>query len=354
MTFTIINNEKSFIEIQQEWEELQIETDISFYSTYAYLFNWYKYHNSKLKELQIICVYKNKKIIAIAPLSLTNKKFLFFKGIELNFMGKADFHNFIIDKNEKKQSIIKYIFKIINNDISWDRVMFSHIAHNTDLASFFLKSEQFNSKFEFLGENPILNLKKNSDFLTYKKSFFKKNITYYRNKLKRDLDVNFEVIHGNNNDVLNEIATIHINRNKERRSLFKDETAYGALKQLYKDDEHTVTFVLKTKEGGIISYATCYLFNRVIHNWNTSFSLDYRDYSVGDLIYFEMINYAFDNKEIINYIDFGAGRYPWKFRMTNTFISTYTFTLNNEKSKKHFLLQGYDKLFKIAKIILNK
>lgn len=120
-------------------------------------------------------------------------------------------------------------------------------------------------------------------------------------------------------------------------------------KKIFENEKFVKTFCLETEEY-IISYISTYQFNEVLHCWNMAFDSSFFNYSPGDLIYYEVIKYAFDND--IKTVDFGAGRYAWKFRMTDTFMPTYKLNLNNKNSRKHRLLSIYDKLFKIGKIVL--
>lgn len=355
MEIKIIDNQDEFLALKIYWENLQNKAkDIAFYSTFSFLYEWYiNIAESANSKLCIVCVYEKNEIIAIAPLMTEEKKYFIFKATVLRFIGRADFLTFLIDKNVNRQAVLKRIFEVIDKELCWDKLELTHIGAHTDLAHFCLKSELYNDSLENLGENPILSIAENLEFPFYKKLFFKKNINYYRNKVKKDLNANLEIVFGDKE--LDNISKIHITRNldsKKRKSLFEDNKTFNFIKTLYNDDKTAVTFLLKTETGEIISYATCYLFNNILHNWNTSFNLKYRDYSAGDLIYFEMINYAFENKKDIKMVDFGAGRYAWKFRMTDTFIPTYKLNLNNKKSKKRSLLNGYDKVFEIGKIVL--
>jgi len=355
MEIKIIENSKQFLELKNAWKALEIKSDeVTFYSTYDYLYNWYVFNKSNNFELKIICVFEKNEIIGIAPLMIENRKIILFRTKVLRFIGRADFHNFIIDSDVKQQSVLKKIFETIKINLKWDKLELSHVANNTYLSFFCLKSELYNLKFEHLGENPIIDLNKNDDFAVYKKIYFKKKINYYKNKLKKELNTSLEVVLGNTNNILDEISSIHISRNaneKGRRSLFENKAIFNLIKKIYTLDKQGITFVLRTAKGDIVSYATCYQFNKTLHNWNTSYNLSYSDYSAGDLIYLEMVNYAFENRDSIEVIDFGAGRYPWKFRMTSTFIPTYKLNYNNKESNKFYILEAYDKLFKIGKIL---
>lgn len=358
MEVKLIQDKTGFFDLKEEWELLQEKANqITFYNTFHFLFNWWDiYSVEKSCELFLICISEKGKLIGIAPLMIERRRFLLVSYKVLKFIGRADFLNVIIDKDTKAQSVLKKMFETINASNLWDKLELTHISQNSDLAHFCFKSELYNRSFENLGENPTLDIGQSQEFSSYKKGFFKKNINYYHNKLKKDFDATLEIVPGNRAGLLNQIATVHKNRNKssgDRRSLFEDPTTFNFVKRIY-DDGSTMTFLLKSKDNEIISYATCYVYNRVVHNWNTSFNLNYRDYSAGDLIYYELIKYCFEHRDEIKSIDFGAGRYPWKFRLTNSFFYTYKLNQNNKKSKKYHFLEFYDKAFKIGKIVLNK
>ena len=355
MEIKIIHTKEDFLTLKTDWENLQNRAkDITYYSTFDFLYEWYINMADKTQfKLCLVCVYEKNEVIAIAPLMIEERKFILFKAKVLRFIGRADFLTILIDKNVKRQTVLKKIFEVIDRDLVWDKLELTHISSHTDLGHFCFKSEEYNGCLEHLGENPVLFVSVGLEFQVYKKLFFKKNINYYRNKLNKDFSAKLEIVFGDKE--LENISKIHIERNsdsKDRKSLFEDNETFNFIRNLYKKDDSTVTFLLKTEAGELISYATCYIYNDTLHNWNTSYNLKFSDYSAGDLIYFEMINYAFENRDKIKTIDLGAGRYAWKFRMTDNFIPTYTLNLNNNKSKKRNLLNIYDKLFKIGKIVL--
>lgn len=356
MEINIVKNNEDFLTLKEDWELLQKEAEqITFYSTFYYLSFWWDFFGKESKnELCVICVSEKGRIIGIAPLMIEKRTYSYIPCRILKFLGRADFFNFLIHKDVKAASLLRRVFESINKDISWDKLELTHIPSNTQLSHFLLKSENYNEQLEFLGENPVLSVKAGGNFDKYKKDFFKKNINYYRNKLRKDHEYVFQVFSGNEDGILEEIAEVHKKRNKDRISLFNDSKRFNHIKSLYQDKDLTRTFVLRSKEKEVISYATCYLYDGVLHNWNTSFDLKFSDYSAGDLIYLEMIQYAFQSEDTFEQVDFGAGRYPWKFRMTNTFVPTYRLNLNNSNSKKYVFLKLYDKVFKIGKVLLNK
>lgn len=356
MELKIVKNSSEFLELKDEWNTLFSKCDnLTYYDSFNYRYNWWKvFGDDKINQLRIICVYENNKVIGIAPLMLVNKKVSLIRYNALSFIGRADFNNFLVDKNSKTQSVLKKTFEAIHNFDKIDKLELSHVSQYSALTNFLLKSDIYNSKYKLIVENPIITFNSYQDFNVFKKRFFKKKINYYRNKLKKDHAAELEFFKGNEDSVLNKIALVHKERNnnsKDRRSLFDNERQFTFIKENYEESLDTLTFVLKNDDY-LISYATCYVANNVVHNWNTSFNPKFKDYSAGDLIYFELINYLFENKETFKILDLGAGRYPWKFRMTDEFVSMYKLNFNFKTSKKNKVLTYYDKLFEIGKILL--
>lgn len=351
MEIKIINNHNAFLNLKNDWEILQNEANnITFYSTFEYQYNYYKINYESTSEPCIICVYKNKRIIGIAPFIKIKKSNLLFRIEILKFIGNADFMNIIISKEFTEQTILKKIFDVLKK-MNCDVMELTHISHDTPLAHFFFKSELYNNDFHPLEENPYLKIEDYDCFEDYKKKFFKGKFNYYQNKLKKDYQAYTEVVTGDCE--LKNISAIHKIRNlKGRTNLFENHKNLSLITELYKNKENTFTFLLKTKDGELMSYVTCYYYKGVLHNWNTSFNPKYKDYSIGDIIYYEMISYAFENKEKIKKIDFGTGGYPWKFRMTSTFTKNYMLQSINKKSKVYLLMLIYYKIVNLYKVLI--
>ena len=199
MEFKIIDTKEDFLALKTEWEELQCKAkDLTYYSTFHFLYEWFiNIGNTDNCKLCIVTVYDKNEVIAIAPLMTEERKFLFFKATVLRFIGRADLLNILIDKNVKQQAVLKKIFEVINKQFHWDKLELTHIGAQTVLANFCFKSDLYNPFFETLGENPVIPILETMEFTEYKKMFFKKNINYYRNKLKKELNANLEIVFGN-------------------------------------------------------------------------------------------------------------------------------------------------------------
>jgi len=358
MEVNVINDIKGLETIKESWERLEkISENVTFYNTYQYVYRWLINNQSKIEKIYIVCVSERNEIIGIAPLMVTNEKVLgTFWYKKLSFLGKGDFLNFLIETRPNPKSIITKIFETINKFRGWDKVDLTHLNKGSVLFNFLLRSSSYNSNMLFFGENPIVIRKKHDGFLNYKKHHIRKNVNNYYNKLRKNFDVQVNIYQGNEDDVLKRISEVHIERNqdgKKRKSLFEQPETMTFLESIYSHGQKTLTFCLENKND-IISYVTCFIHEGNIHAWNNSYNTRYEKYSPGDIIYMEAMKYFFSEESPYVIFDFGGGRYPWKFQMTNDFISMYRFNMNNKESKKYRLLNWYDKIFQVGKILLKK
>lgn len=358
METTVIRDLEGLKKIQQNWENLETRAKhTTIYNSFSYVYNWAKSHTSIFKTLFIVCVFERNTMIGIGPMMITRHK-LFFS-IPLNkitFLGKGDYFNFIVESRPKATSIVAKIFDTIYAHQDWDKLDLTHIQKGTVLLEFLLKSNKYNKNTLFFGETPILLKDSYFDFNTYKINHVRKNVNNYYNKLKKNYQITIKTYFGNECDVLNRISQVHISRNsieRNRRSIFNELENRVFLEEIYAQKNNTITLCLES-EDEIISYVTCYTFADKIHIWNNSYNLDYKQYSPGDIIYLETLKYFFSEECPFKVLDFGGGRYPWKFQMTNNFHSMYRLNINTTKSHKFLLLQWYDRLFEIGKILLKK
>ena len=340
MNVKIITNTIELENIQEKWNVLQERSMSTFYDTYQFKSAWWSsYKDDSDKSLFVITVFENDKLIGLAPLLISSKKENFISYKELEFLGEGDYRNVLIDVNNNSFKILNLIFKTIeDNKDKWDRVNLTHISNNTDLAKYILTQTKYNKYLKYLVECPILNFNKYFNFEEYKKEFVSSSANKYRNKLKREIGYRFKVI--KENSIFDEIVELHKkeqkylnykNKSKNRYSLYEDPKRYKYIEELYSKSQDIITFIIEDMDGNIIIYDTCYLWNKVLHSWNMAFDPKYQKYNVGRIINFEIMMYAFENKEI-SMFDFGCGRYPWKFEWTDEVVFNYQLDIWNNIS----------------------
>jgi hypothetical protein len=298
--------------------------------------------------LFIICVYE-KELLAIAPFMLSVKKKLGLSCRTLKFLGKGDYLNIILRTHPELSafSIIGAIFSIVaSNAETFDRLQLTHIRHDSPLSAFFLRSEEFNGKFSFLAESPVLSLGRYENLAEYKRIFYAKSINNYINRMKKAGGYAFSASNNKHGrDVYEEISLLHQKQQqflrrkqgrRQRRSVFADPHFAQFLKALYAENENILTFLLRDGKGNLIFYDSCYLQGNTLHSWNIGLEPEYLEYRIGRIANFEIIKYLFEHKPQAVF-DFGAGRYPWKFAWTDRFVVLYQLDAWNGNKKARFL-----------------
>lgn len=330
MDAIIITKTYELEKIENDWKRLENQSpEVTYYSTYEYNSIWWNvYKNNKKLSLFIICIYNDNKIVGIAPLVIeaTGKR---IKYNILKFLGRSDYFNLLIDFTLPKPiSVIKEIFKCIEKKQAlWDQLLLTHINQHSLLASFLFKSK-YNQHFKYLMETPYLDIQSFTDYKTYKSNFLAKKINQYKNKLKHY--TNYYLKLSNENEIA-KISKIHINQKTfmkntlarhERHSLFEDQNRYQFYFDLYEKSDNKTTYLLLTNNNIIIGYDTGFLYKSIFHSWNIAFNPEFNKYHIGKIINDEIIFHNFKNN-IWKVFDFGSGRYPWKFELTDQFNLVY-------------------------------
>ena len=345
MHIKIISDGEEFKNIKDLWESLEDkDRNITYYNRYKYIYEcWNNLYRDN--ELFIVCVYEGKVPLCIAPMMIVDKsKFgINFKSIEI--IGCGDYRNFICNNTLKDKTIniaIKEIFKLIEEK-KCERIFFTHIKSNSNLSTYLLRNSKYNDNFKYLIECPIHYFNKFNNFDEYFNFRFKpKEIKRYINKLEKDIGYIFEIKYGD--EILSKLKELHSfekdylvkNKNKkERKSLFEEENRFNIIKNLYKNNNECITFILKNKKDEILIYDTCYLFRGILYCWNTAYDPRYEKYDLSKVLNYEIFKYIYENPQLeVNGYEYGAGRYSWKFRWADDFNLLYKLNVWNLDNRK--------------------
>lgn len=361
MQVRLVTDTEEFYRLKEHWERLQQQDkDVTYYSTFEYNWAWWNvYKNENIRQLFIIVVEANSKVIAIAPFVIKKIKVKLFSYKSLKFLGRGDYLGIILDRSSgiKPDTIIKKIFNFAESENKYfERIKLTHIKADSRLAAFMLKSRDYNKSFKYLVECPILIYKKFESFQCYKKEFVSSNAKQYSNKLKREAGYNFKAISNDKENVYERISHVHINEQnylieakgrKERASLYSNKFYSEFVRNIFNNNNKVITFIIEDLNGKVIIYETCYLYKRILHMWNTAYDPYYERYNLGKIINLEIAEYLFQNK-MADIFDFGAGRYFWKFEWTDDFMLDYELDMWNRKTIKGKLL---NLIYKIKNIL---
>ena len=363
MEFRIIREINDFRSLKCDWEKIEkTSKNITYFSTFQYCFTWFENFKSIEEKLFIVTVTHNNKIVGIAPFKIRKVESKLLKKRVVEFISDGDYADLLLANltDINCSNIISKIFEcLFENDKEWDEINLTHISQNSLLVNFLL-SRKYNKCLSYLIENPFIDFSKYKDHDEYSKEFISSKLKQYSNKFQKK--INYKIIVTNDN-VINSISKIHlaqkedsnINRNKKRHSHFENKSYFNFLTKLYTNNKNVLTYLLidTDNKDEIISYFTGYVYNNKFHSVSTAVNPKYNHFRVGrvfnNLIY--KLNWSDKKWEVF---DMGAGRYEWKFELTNSFNLLYTFNYENFKNTRLKVLVKLEKILSaINQIVKN-
>lgn len=334
--------------IKEDWKRLEIlDPDASFYQNYLVNSSWWK-TKGEGKELCVLSLEHNGKIIGLFPLFSEKRKEALFTWKELKFLGLGDYRGPIIDTREvQAKRIFHHFLEYMKNKIEYDRLVLSNLEGDSEFVHFLFSSGETNPHCQLLVEAPFVKI--DDDFSMEELSQrMPSNTRKYRNRLERDHGLHFSVKEEMTLEDLEEIGTLHSKQQKamrrdgrlERVSLYDDESTRNYLEEIL-DQDHHLLFQIKNNKGELMAYRYCFLKNNRYYSWNSAYDYSYRNYRLNNTSLLETLNYLSSLKEDLVF-DMGAGRYPWKFRWTKDYKSLYIYDVWKEESSK--ILRNLQKL----------
>lgn len=355
MDCKIITTTIEFKELEKDWIIIEKDSDITFFTTYDYCYAWWEaYQNHPNYKLWIICIYQNDIIAAIAPLMLEKDTQRFHTSINLKFLARADYHDFLINNAiiTKPEKIIKKIFSIIeeNNEI-WDEIHLTHIDSKNILTHFLFKSK-YNNQFKYLIENPFINTKEYLDYSDFTKRCMPSKAKQYANRLKKK--TNYSIVVSTDN-LMETFSQLHIaeknylmSKGHNRHSMFENSEKTKFV-ELLSEKGYVLSYYLVDDKDKMIIFNAGHVLNNVFHSVLTAFDPEYANFGIGRVMYLEIFkeNYLNPRWQIL---DAGTGRYPWKFEWTSNFNLLYQ--LHYVKPQKSIVKKIIKKLGVIKKAIV--
>ena len=338
-----INHVDEMEEYREEWEEVEKHDDqATFYQSFDYSYIWCKHNLTSEDELNIYMVYNNNKLVGIAPFYIETRKKALLSWKELKFIGMGDY-KFILcdDRQVNRSTIYNLVMDTITGLESVDRILLSYVPENNDFLNFLFSSEKYNSSLDPLTENPVVYMGKGERIEPRKAN--KK-----RNKLKKDLNYNFQVEYQVSDELFKEFTKVHKTQQdfmrermgrKERRSHFDEDKRNKFIKEVSELKDRSVLFLIRDGEGELIFYRYCYSYRGKLYSWNSAYNHKYHNYNLSDVAILDILDYL-DDQDTFDCFDLGSGGYAWKFRWTKDFNSVYKFEhWNNESSLAYKLMK---------------
>lgn len=318
--------------LREPWQRLE-RTDpfASYYLTHRFVQAWWEAFRLRSGVALLVLVLRhNGEVVAIAPLSIRRETRQGETRTVLRFATHGDYTGVLLDPAHHPDTLLRALLRRLEADPAWDRIGLNNIPSTSPLTAHLLKGP-YNPSLRYHVENPYIDLTRYRDFDDFEARSAPSKARKYRNKLHRERDVAFRVLHGDEDGILDRLADLH-RREKtfliaergrsERHSLYDDEARFAHIRRVFETTDDAVTFAYEDADGALVGYRTCFAHGRTLLSWNSAYAPEYDDYRIGKVLQYDILRHLFAEGSC-DVFDLGAGRYPWKFEWTSTFTTSY-------------------------------
>lgn len=333
----LVNTYDDFVGIEPVWEKMFVYCEFpTIFQLYSWCKVWWNIYG-KDKELYILIVKKNLLPIGLAPLMISgdSKK----RSVEFIGTGNADYTDFMINPEFKKEAL-DCIFKfLIQNKEKWKKISLTQMNERTGNINLIKDVLSKNSYFFFMKEVEWCHVFEYHDNIEEKKkidsglnkhrnlrnsvNFFKKNGVFTHNSIK-----NAEII----NKKLPQLFFFHWRRWKDTYTPSKflnhrDRKFYYELtKELSKNENISLEELNVNDET--LAFVYSFLYKNTIFLYTASFNVFFRKKSPSTILYYfikeKYIKKGYDR------IDFMRGGEQYKEKLTNKSYLNYEIVVFNK------------------------
>lgn len=286
------------------------------------------------KELLLITITDNGKIIGIAPLMITDTvSKIGFKSRKLTFVGDGltDYHDILIGDKQREEALETLFEFIFKENQSWDVVQLRNVPANSPnlpVLEHALRHRPSQFVERILVQCPYIPI--NSSWEVYCNTLPSKLIGEIRRaekKLSQIGGIAFSREHKltDTTTTLNGIATVHSKRqeSKNRDSWYSNEKRRQfALLILERFSEKGWLDLSMLAVGErIAAYALGFLYNNAVFYWNTAFDPEFYQRSPGKVLLQYLIRDSFVKQ--YKEFDFMVGAEPYKLQWTDSLKCNY-------------------------------
>lgn len=365
-----IDKYDKLVVLEEEWNLLLNKSEINtIFLTHEWITNWWKYFGQD-KELFVLVVKNNDKIVGIAPLMLTVSKILSIKTKKIQFIGTplSDYCDFIIE--EEKEKALKAIYNhLLKNRKLWNSISLEEIpAHSSSLSLSKNILKGMTKHFDIVFSNKCLSMTfKGMDYEELEKKLKKKDIS----KNMKYFNKNGSIISYEVTDLSEAYALLNIFFEQHIKIWDKK-----GIPSMFKEDKYKEFFINLTNEllpkGKVGIWVLKFNQKPISMQFGFDYNNKYLEYCITyDLEYSKKGPGTILNKFLLeNYfqrgykeVDFSRGTEPYKYRFANKTTNnlginvhkntiTYMFSKVYNKTKENIMKN--EKLHKFVSRYKNK
>ena len=328
------------LNLKKEWENLQQNSNISFFQTFKWQKYWHEKCGNNLVNI-ITMVYKNDELISILPFNI--KKIKLLKILSWNGFPFSDFNQPVTKQNRNINSKdLNFIISKLHSMYKFDNV---HLINCVDA------SYLNNNKIKSNNISKLIFFKNGTDNRII--SNFKKKINYDENRLRKNFKYEVHINENNKNEIIDFFF-------KEKHKQLARTKAWNYLNyEVYKKyiydliefDNQNLCFSCLKINKKIISSHIGYIYNNIYYYIFPVYDQNFKKYSPGNILLSKLIDNYKAKK--FNLFDFTIGNELYKKKLNNHMDQTYEFVSFNSFFGIFYYLKVKAKL-KIKTLILNR
>ena len=331
MDVELITTTEHLDRLREEGEALeQRDPEATYYVTHRFVRAWWAgYESAPGYLLRIVCWRHGGTLVGIAPLAIMSATQDGQPVGILRWATHGDYMTVLADP-PMRSAVYKGFLEFLDRGDGWHTINLAGVPGHGSLAHQLLKSS-YNRHFSFVVENPYIDLSEVASLEEFVDRSIPAKTRKYRNKLFRERDVQFRTFRGDEDNVLDRIAEIHVAEKQhlierkgrsERHSLYEDSRRLGHVRAVFTETSDPVTFGYVEPDGRLIGYRTTYEYGRTLLSWNSGYLPEYEQFRIGKVIQYDIVAQLLATRSH-DVFDLGAGRYQWKFEWTPLHHPTY-------------------------------
>lgn len=343
LTVTKISSKKDFYNLRNDWNDLLSKSESNnIFLTWEWLYNWWEIFGYD-KELKILLVKEDNKLIGIAPLYLSKDK----KNIyHIKFLGSthvgSDYLDFILQKGREYEIIFKILEYLDLNGNEWQIINLVDISAQSKSVKLIHKFSNNNFYLLIKKHNicPYISLPDSYDlFLNSLSSNMRYNIKKKRYKFKNEFGGHFVIIKDKAelDKSIEHLVKLNLSRTrmKNMKSPFSDKQFFQFHNNLIKSvfDKGWIRLCFLKVKDKFIACLYIFKYNQKYYYYQSGFDSEWAKLSPGFLLF----SYCIENAilEGIKEFDFLRGREEFKYRWAkdrriNLQIDIYRKNLRNK------------------------
>lgn len=360
MELICITDIDDFLGLKDEWNNLlSLSENNSLFLRHEWLSTWWMSYGSQ-KELQILLVKHNNRLIAAAPLMIAKDNKWGIPLRRIAFMGDSEWtvNDFII--LEQKRKVIEMVIEsLLRNE--WDVVDLRNMPAESDhisITSEVLRARSFSFSHAEAAHSPVLMVSGSwDDFYNSRSTKFKKTIRNKINRINKSgiITIQRYSLHAEVSQILPAIFELGLKGWKHRQiknaisSTEENKSFYARLAELMSKAGWLDIWVLRLNETSV-AFEYHVRYGNKIHALIADFDEDYRDLSPGSVLDFHIMQHIFKNADGCEY-DMGCGEAFYKMNWTDKAIKYRRLCIYNNTICAKLFMAIESKVIPYLKII---